>query len=226
LKLDGVKALPATEAQKSTIIKFMEDFAAKQSNSSFYKVLDVALRIAGTGSLGVERFVVLVEGKGSPDGNFLIDIKEAKPSALLEYLSTLQIKQPTWTTEAQRIVTTQKRMQAIDHAFLQDIMLDGVPRIMKGLQPSEDRVAISEWGGKLGTLKDVVETMGRILGWDQLRSSGRLGAACADELVEFAQRKDWTTEMLEASSELASKTEKQWRIFVESLNVPSNRNAT
>jgi hypothetical protein len=40
-------------------------------------------------------------------------------------------------------------------------------------------------------------------------------------LVEFAQRKDWISEMLEASTELASITEKQWRIFVESLDVPS-----
>ena len=32
-------------------------------------MLDVARRIAGTGSLGVERYAILVEGKGSPDIN-------------------------------------------------------------------------------------------------------------------------------------------------------------
>jgi uncharacterized protein (DUF2252 family) len=58
-------------------------------------VLDIGRRIAGTGSLGVERYVVLVEGKGSPDRNYLLDIKEAKPSAMAPHLARLGIKQPT-----------------------------------------------------------------------------------------------------------------------------------
>ena len=66
-------------------------FAATQPNPKFFEVLDIACRIAGTGSLGVERFVVLVEGKGSPDGNYLLDIKEAKPSAMIPHLTRLGI---------------------------------------------------------------------------------------------------------------------------------------
>ena len=112
----------------------------------FFEVLDIGRRIAGTGSLGVERFVVLVEGKGSPDGNYLLDIKEAKPSALAPHLARLGIRQPIWSDEASRVVSVQNRMQAVDHAFLQAVKLDGLPCILRGLQPSEDRVAIGEWG--------------------------------------------------------------------------------
>ena len=65
--------------------------------------------------------------------------------------------------------------------------LDGLPCILRGLQPSEDRVAIGEWGRKLDRLKEVVTTMGRILAWDQLRASGRSGAANADRLSAFAR---------------------------------------
>ena len=215
LILDGVKALPASEAQKKTVIEFMDHFAATQPDPKFYQVLDIGRRIAGTGSLGVERFVVLVEGKGSPDSNYLLDIKEAKPSAMAPHLARLGIKQPAWPDEASRVVTVQKRMQAVDHAFLQAVKLDGLPCILRGLQPSEDRVSIGEWGKKLDRLKEVVSTMGRILAWDQLRASGRSGAASADELIAFAQRGDWATEMLDTATEMTLTTQQHWKIFTE-----------
>ncbi len=41
-----------------------------------WKVVDVAFRIAGTGSLGVLRIAVLVAGKGGPDGGWIFDMKE------------------------------------------------------------------------------------------------------------------------------------------------------
>jgi uncharacterized protein (DUF2252 family) len=215
LRVDGVKALPASDTQKQTVTKFMDRFAATQADPKFFQVLDIARRIAGTGSLGVERYAVLVEGKGSPDGNYLLDIKEAKPSALVPHLARLGIKQPTWSDEASRVVTVQNRMQAVGHAFLHAVKLDGLPCTLRGLQPSEDRVAIGAWGKNLDRLKEVVATMGRILAWDQLRASGRSGSASADELIAFAQRGDWQAQMQDAATELTRLTQQQWKIFKE-----------
>lgn len=216
LKVDGVKALPASDEQKKRVTGFMDTFAAAQPSPEFYAVRDIACRIAGTGSLGVERYVVLVEGKGSPDGNYLLDIKEAKPSALGPHLARLGIAQPRWADEATRVVTVQQRMQSIEHAFLQPVKLDGVSCILKGLQPSEDRVAIGDWGKKLERLKEVAATMGRILAWDQLRASGRSGSASADELIAYAERQDWVKDMLDAAAEMTKTTQEQWKIFTDS----------
>ncbi len=215
LIVDGVKALPASAAQKKIVTEFMDHFAATQPDPKFFEVLDIGRRIAGTGSLGVVRFVVLVEGKGSPDGNYLLDIKEARPSAMAPHLARLGIKQPNWSDEANRVVSAQNRMQAVDHAFLHAVKLDGLPCILKGLQPSEDRVSIGEWGKKLDRLKEVVSTMGRILAWDQLRASGRSGAASADELIAFAQRSEWVAEMLDAATHMTLTTQQQWKEFTE-----------
>ena len=215
LKLDGVKALPATDQQKSSVSDFLQHYAAAQPDPKFFTVLDVARRIAGTGSLGVERYVVLVEGKGSPDNNYLLDLKEARPSAMAPSLAELAIKQPAWADEAGRVVAVQQRMQAIDHAFLQPVKLAGLSSILRGLQPAEDRVAIGEWGKKLDRLKEVVATMGRILAWDQLRAAGRNGSASTDELIAFALRDDWAAEMLAAASDMNSLTKQQWKSFVE-----------
>lgn len=223
IKVDGVKALAATDAQKATVTEFMDRFAATQSNPSFFQVLDVARRIAGTGSLGVDRFVVLIEGKGSSDGNYLLDIKEAKPSAMAPHLARMGIKQPVWPDEASRVIAIQERMQAVDHAFLQPVKIGAVPYILKGLQPSEDRVAIGEWGKKLERLKEVVATMGRILAWDQLRAAGRSGAASADALAAFAQGTEWMAEMLDAAAELTATTQRQWKTFTEGMGRQSSR---
>ncbi len=215
LKADGIKALPASEDQRRRVTDFMVRFAATQPDPRFYEVLDVARRIAGTGSLGVDRFVVLAEGKGSPDGNYFIDIKEAKPSAMVPHLERLGIRQPAWKTESARVVTVQKRMQAVDHAFLQAVELDGKPCILKGLQPSEDRVAIGEWGKNLDRLKEVGDTMARVLAWDQLRASGRSGSSTADELIAFAGKDQWFAEVLDAAVQMTRTTQEQWEVFSE-----------
>ncbi|MBL0142381.1 MAG: DUF2252 domain-containing protein [Betaproteobacteria bacterium] len=217
LKVDGVKALAASEVQRKLVTEFMDRFAAAQKDPKFFQVLDVARRIAGTGSLGVERFVVLVEGKGSPDGNYLLDIKEAKPTAMGPHLSRQGIEQPAWPDEASRVVAVQKRCQAVDHAFLRPAKLGTLPCILKGLQPSEDRVAIGEWGRKLDRLKEVTATMGRVLAWDHLRASGRSGSATADELIAFAQGGEWAKQVLEAAAEMTLVTEGQWKVFTKAL---------
>ena len=218
LRVDGEKALPVSAKERQDVIEFMAQFAETQPEPEFYQVLDVAQRIAGTGSLGVPRFVVLVEGKGSPDGNYLIDLKEAKASSLLPHLERLGIQQPAWPDEASRVVGIQNRLQAVDHAFLHAVKLKGKPCILKGLQPSEDRVAIGEWGKKLERLQEVAATMGKLLAWDQLRAAGRSGSANADALTAFAQGNDWPAEMLAMASQMTETTEQQWQVFVTAHN--------
>ena len=211
IRYDNGKALPASAEQRLAVTAFMATFALGQPDPGFYTVRDVALRIAGTGSLGLMRFVVLVEGKGSPDGNYLLDIKQAQSSALLPRLAALGVHQPVWPDEARRVKTIQQRMQAVDHNFLHAVTLAGRPCTLKGLQASEDKVDISSWGKKLNRLAEVVSTMGCNLAWDQLRASGRGGAANADALIEFAQRDDWVQPMLDAATNMTALTHEQWQ---------------
>ena len=210
LRVDGRKALPCTEEARATVTRFLNQFAQEQKEPSFFKVIDVARRIAGTRSLGVDRFVILIEGKGSPDGNFLLDLKEARPSALVPFLET---RQPTWESEAARVVTVQKRTQAIAMAFLHAVKLNDKPYILRGLQPSEDRVALDEWRGKLSNLESLMQTMANIVAWAHLRGSGRQGSAVADEMVEFGQQEDWRGKLMESVATCCEQTESDWREF-------------
>jgi uncharacterized protein (DUF2252 family) len=176
-------------------------------------MLDVARRIAGTGSLGVSRFVILVEGKGSPDGNFLLDLKHARPSCLTPHLTT---RQPRWSNEAERVTSVQRRMQAVSQAFLQAERMDGLWYVLRDLQPSEDRVDLAQLRGDAAGLHTAVEGMARLLAWDQLRSTGRQHSAIADELIAFGAERDLRKGMVDLAVQCSRQLVADWKAYCKS----------
>lgn len=82
-----------------------------------------------------------------------------------------------------------------------------------GLQPSEDRVAIGDWGKKLPRLQEVVSTMGRLAAWDQIRSAGRDGSACADALMCFSEGSGWVDSVMALADVMVKTTNQQWEDF-------------
>lgn len=210
IRLDGKKALPVSDKQRNKVTAFMDSFAAAQPNPQFYKVLDVARRIAGTGSLGVERYIILVEGKGSPDRNYLLDLKQALPSSLTPHLT---LKQPRWQTEAHRVVALQQRMQAVPMAFLHPVVIGKKAYVLRGLQPSEDRVVLNGAQQAPALLEGAIRAMGELVAWGQLRSSGRNNSASSDALIDFAQRLKWKQSLLEVAESCAAQAEQDWRSY-------------
>ena len=210
LRVDGKTALAVSTAQRARITGFMAAFARGQAHPDFYKVLDVARRIAGTGSLGLDRYAILIQGKGSPHGNYLLDLKEAMPSSLAPYL---KVAQPRWPTEAHRVVVLQRRVQAVSMAFLQPVLVGERAYVLRGLQPSEDRITLNRSGQRIADLQDMVREMGRIVAWAQLRSAGREGSATADELIDFGRRKKWKLQLLGAAQDCAARVRKDAAAF-------------
>jgi uncharacterized protein (DUF2252 family) len=187
LIIDNKRTRKCEAEQKEKVAKAINNWAATQPNPQFFKVLDVAERIAGTGSLGVSRYIILVEGKGSPNQNYLLDLKQECPSSLTPYLKQFQ---PNWETEAARVVAIQQRVQGTSPALLGTVMLEGKYYVFRELQPLQDKVRLNLWNGKLRRLEKVMKTMGQITAWDQLRSGGRQGSAIADDLIRYATNSD------------------------------------
>ena len=215
IRLDGKNALPASKAQRASIGEFMSSFAKNQPNPAFFGVQDIARRIAGTGSLGVDRFALLVQGKGSPNGNYLLDLKHSTPSTLAGHL---ELKQPLWPSEAHRIVELQQRSQAVPMAFLQPVQVDSAAYVLRGLQPSEDRISFSPLKLALPELQELLVTMGKIVAWAHLRGAGRQGAAMVDELIEFGQCKKWQLELLTMSRACAQQVHQDATSFNEAYD--------
>lgn len=211
LRTDGDKAFPASKAERERISAFVRKFAATESDPDFFRVLDCARRIAGTGSLGIERYVILVAGKGSPDDNYLLDLKHQPGSAVAP---RLQLQQPKWASEAQRAVAIQQRCQAIAPALLRALRLGKRSYTLRELMPSQDRLELESWNGDLARLECAVADMGRLIAWADLRSAARDGAATPDALIAFGRAaRKWAPGVLDYAAEYAERVESDWSAF-------------
>jgi uncharacterized protein (DUF2252 family) len=210
LLIDNKRTRPISEERRTAIKTAMNEWAAIQPEPDFFKVLDVAGRIAGTGSLGMARYVVLIEGKGSPNQNYLLDLKQECPSSLTPYL---KYPQPQWQSEAARIVAIQQRVQGTPPALLGVVRLDGESYRLRELQPLEDKVSLELWNGKLRRLEKVMKVMGQIVAWDQLRSGGRQGSGIADELMQWATDSQWRSGAIDYAQAYLTQVEEDYRTF-------------
>ncbi|MEP7155679.1 MAG: DUF2252 family protein [Betaproteobacteria bacterium] len=216
LKVDGKKTLALTAEDRSRAESILARFAARHEKPAFFAPIDIARRIAGTGSLGLERYVALVRGDGNADGRYLIDIKVAAPSALARHVGA---GQPEWKN-AVRAATIQRISQAIPPALLGTVEVGQHTYLIRELQPTADRIdlhaLLNSPGGKSAGRKefaDVIQTMAAVTAWAHLRTCGRHGAASMDELVGFASRKGWQSRVMECAGRASVLTLKQWREF-------------
>jgi uncharacterized protein (DUF2252 family) len=76
-----------------------------------YKLIDVALKVVGVGSVGTRCFVALF--LGAPDDPLFLQIKEARPSVLERYTGHKPVPH-----NGQRVVVGQRLMQAASDIFL------------------------------------------------------------------------------------------------------------
>jgi uncharacterized protein (DUF2252 family) len=81
-----------------------------------HAVHDVAFRVVGTGSVGTRSYVVLLlDHRGEP---LVLQVKEARPSALEPHLVTAGFDAPVVDHEGRRVVFGQKRMQVVSDILL------------------------------------------------------------------------------------------------------------
>lgn len=209
LKIDGQKAMHATAAEQQKIRSLLNEFAATQTNPEFFEVLDVAQRIAGLGSLGLERYVVLIQGKGDKH-HYLLDVKHQPGSCLAPYTTATQ---PVWQNEAQRVALLQHRGQAIAPACLTALQMAEGCYLMKELMPSQDRLKLQHWHGQFKRLKEVVNSMASLVAWLHLRTGGWQGSATADQWQAFGSRSDWQEAVLVYAMDYSRQIQSDWLAF-------------
>lgn len=85
LRYRDVSRALAKQAADSFAVYVKATFGAEMAENKAFRVVDIAQRIAGTGSLGCLRIAVLTEGKGGTDGGFVFDMKEENASAAARF---------------------------------------------------------------------------------------------------------------------------------------------
>ncbi|MEU0069125.1 DUF2252 domain-containing protein [Streptomyces sp. NPDC006332] len=121
-----------------------------------HAVHDVAFRVVGTGSVGTRSYVVLLlDHRGEP---LVLQVKEARPSALVPHLVTAGFEVPAVDHEGRRVVLGQKRMQVVSDILLGWTTVDGRPfqvRQFRNRKGSVDPAALAA---------DQIDDYGRMTG--------------------------------------------------------------
>lgn len=206
----GTRALPIDAKQRARIGAFLAKFGAAQGDPRFYRLLDAARRVAGKGSLGLERYVLLVEGKGSPRSNYLLDLKMAIPPVVP---SPAMARPRPWATEAQRVVALQRVAQAISPALLHAVTIGERSYVLKELQPMTDRLDLAQWDGRIRRLELAVASMAAATAWAHLRSCGRFGACSLDELQRYVTRSPWQRTLRELAEQCSADAFDEWSAY-------------
>jgi uncharacterized protein (DUF2252 family) len=210
LNVDGKHAVAISNEQRAAVIDLVTQWGAKQLQPAQYTVLDVAQRIAGVGSLGVSRYIVLVEGKGSPDHSNLLDIKEEAPSSLQPYLT---LRQPQWSSEAERAVTVQRWVQWVPPALLTAVPLGDKWYVLRALQHDANKIKPDSLGGKIARLQDLVHVIAQVVASNQIQCAGQRGATDIYGLLQFAQATHWRQPLLDYAQHYVEQVKQDYHVF-------------
>ncbi len=82
-----------------------------------FRIVDGALRVGGVGSVGTRCSILLLEGGDSKEDALILQLKEARTSALEAYLPKRSYS-ISYKQQAERVVTGQRLMQAASDLFL------------------------------------------------------------------------------------------------------------
>lgn len=210
LNLENGKVLSLTSNQREKVEKLLQDWPQQHPNPFFRSICDVGIRVTGTASLGLERYVVLVE---SPNEKlYLLDLKEARQSTLAP-LATLP--QPVWPTEAHRIVGIQSRVTNVLPTLLSAVVSFDSSFVLKELQPEQDKFDFNYWDGELESLEELIRIMATTTASGHLRSAGRQGSSIADELIAFSKQTQWQKDLFSYCQEYPNKVHQDYFAFCE-----------
>jgi len=186
-----------------------------------YEVIGAVFRLAGTGSIGVKRYLFLLKSTNTRNKYLLLDMKQARSSSVLPYIHVQQLQ---WENEAARVISVQQRMQNVSAALLSRTVFRGESFIIQELQPVKDTI-------KFKLLEDyrdmyqVVDDMAALTASAQLRSGGMQGSGTIDELMAFGTDQGWQDAVIAYAQNYAATTKKYYKQFLREYKSGVNEEA-
>jgi uncharacterized protein (DUF2252 family) len=139
-------------------------------------------------------------------------MKQALASSVQPWIQT---PQPTWVSEAERVVAVQERMQYVSPAFLSSAVFKNDPYVLKEMQPIADKIDFLVIKDKYKDLKRVINDMAMLTASAQLRSTGRQGSAVADDLITFGKDTEWQKKILDYAFNYSKQVKKDYAEFAK-----------
>ncbi len=202
-QLERMTGTPAQHVINSLVPYIDTLQVERQRFLSQYRVVDVAFKVVGTGSVGLRDFCIYMEGNGPKDPLFL-QIKEEVHSAYAPYLTS-----PTPAHQGQRVVDGERAMQIQSDPFLGWTTIEGRDYLVRQLNDHKASINLADL--KATGLMEYAAVCGEMLargharGGDCAVLAGYIGGSdrFEDAIVDFAMA-------------YADQTEKDWKALVKS----------
>jgi uncharacterized protein (DUF2252 family) len=176
-----------------------------------YEVISAVFRLAGTGSIGLKRYLFLLKSTNTKNKYLLLDMKQARSSSMLPYI---QVQQLQWEAEAARVIGVQQRMQNVQASLLSTTVFRDESYIIQELQPVKDAI-------KFKQLKDyrdmyqVIDDMAALTASAQLRCGGMQGSGTIDDLMAFGTDQGWQEAVIAYAQKYARKTNRYYKQYLK-----------
>jgi uncharacterized protein (DUF2252 family) len=171
-----------------------------------YRVLDVAFKVVGTGSVGLRDYCVYLEGNGRKDPLFL-QIKEEALSAYAPYIG--RYAQKTYH-QGRRVVEGERGMQLQSDPFLGWTKIEGRDYLVRQLNDHKGSLDMTTL--KPSGLMEYASVCGELLARGHAR-----GGDCAMLAGYIGSSERFDTAIASFAETYADQTEKDWGQLVKSL---------
>ena len=180
-----------------------------------YIVKDAAFRVAGTGSVGLKRYMFLLQSTRDKKKLVFVEMKQTRSSSLAPYVT---IKQPEWKSEAERLIFIKQKMQNISPALLSQIIFKNDVYVLQEMQPVADKINFKLIEESNDDLEGVIKDMAMLTASSQIRSGGIKGSSIIDELVAFGNQKDWQEPLLNYAIKYSNQVTNDYKQYLSDYN--------
>jgi uncharacterized protein (DUF2252 family) len=202
-------------ALKKELTIHLDNWLQNNSYSPYnFEVQDVAFRMAGTGSIGLKRYLFLLKSKNQKNKHMLMEMKQSIEPAPKKHI---KIQQPQWVSEAERVVNIQQRMQNIPPALLSFSQFRKESYMVQEMQPMKDSFDFKFVRDAYRDLYQVTHDMAVLTASAQIRSSGWKGASVVDEFSAFGENKQWQNSVLDFAKMYSMTVKKDYLEFCTAM---------
>jgi uncharacterized protein (DUF2252 family) len=200
---------------KKELTDYLNNWLQHNSYSPYnFEVQDAAFRMAGTGSLGVNRYLFLLKSKNQEDKHMLMEMKQSMPPAPKNHIG---VQQPQWESESERVVNIQQRMQNIPPALLSYGQFRNETYVIQEMQPTKDTFDFKLIRDAYRDLIQVIHDMALLTASAHIRSSGWKGASVVDELSAFGENKQWQDPVLDFAKKYSQIVKNDYQEFCREM---------
>jgi len=162
---------PIPEKDAAAVLKSLKEYRKSLPPErlhflDFYRPVDVAFKIVGTGSVALRDYVVLMEGRNAEDALFL-QIKQEVLSTYAPYL-----KMPKFPNQGERVVEGQHRIQPLSDLLLGWTTIGKFDFLVRQLNDHKGSLDIENMKGK--GLSSLAQVAGELLARGHARSGDPL----------------------------------------------------